>query len=639
MRTWSGGVAVACLGAALAAHGGELKLDKEPVVLGRTESVRMELTVDEAPGTADRPLQLKANVGTFGEVSRLGPGRYQAIYVPPSTRFPQVALVAAWRETGPDAPIDFFRVALHGVTRLPVKARPGSGVRVSAGSETTEPAVTNARGEVVVPLVVPPGVATAELVAKEPGGLVTQKKLPVDVPAYNRVTAALVPRALKADGVAWARLEVFYDKGGADVPPSRIKVVPSVGSVTFLSADKGRYVFRYVPAPNLAAAEVRFQVAVQGEPASSASAVLSLTPPTVSRLVVRAPAEKLAPDGVSEATVLVLALDASGLGVTGQAVQLAANGVPLPVVERAAGVYEARYRAPSRAPADGLVQLVATLPGTAFTATDRFELAAPPRPAALVARATPDPAPLDGSSPVELLLEVKDAAGAPLAGAALTLSAPRGVVTQPSEEGGGRYRATWVPPSDASASESLVVRDSSGAFEQPITVRLRERPRFELGARGGFAHSLGDQLGPRAGVEVWRPLPLGRVTLGVGVTVGWGWASQAVLDGAGAVASTSTAHFWPVALRLGWEAVWTPRFSLVVGAGGVAALARMSTSLTGTEATGFGGGPQGFVAAGLRLGPGRAVLEVGYSWVPVQSPSFQLQAGGLAVELGYRFLL
>lgn len=618
---------------------GSLAVEQEPVVLGRTESVQMVVTVEEAPGTEDRPLQLKANVGSFGDVSRLGPGRYAAVYVPPATRFPQVALIAAWRETGPDAAIDFFRVPLFGVTKLPVKARAGSELKVTAGTQSSAPVIAGPKGSAEVPLVVAPGVTTAELTVKEPSGLVTQKKLPVDVPPYNRLTAALVPHALKADGTAWARLEVFYDLGGADVPPSRLKVAPSVGQVSLLRAQGGRYVYRYVPQAGLKASEVRFSVSVEGDPASTAQATLSLTPPSVSRLVVRPPAQALPPDGTSTAVVQVLALDASGLGVPALSPQLTANGEPLPVVERGAGLYEATFRAPKQYPPDGEVQLLATLAAGGATGTARFRLKAPGIPAALAATVRPNPAPADGKTPVELVFEVKDAAGQPLGGAALELKAPSGKVGAVAEEAPGRYRASWVPPEGAEGSVTLEVRDATGGFVQPVTARLKERPRFELGVRGGFAHSLGDQLGPRAGVEAWLPFHVGSQTLGVGLQASWTFAEQVLTDDGGAVVSRSQAHLFPVALRVGWEAVSAGRFHLLLGAGGVLAFARMSTTLTGTTAEAVGGGPQGFVAAGLRLGPGRLFLEVGYGYVPVQSPSFRAQAGGLTVDLGWRFLL
>jgi hypothetical protein len=206
-----------------------------------------------------------------------------------------------------------------------------------------------------------------------------------------------------------------------------------------------------------------------------------------------------------------------------------------------------------------------------------------------------------------------------------------------SEEGKGRYRAAWIPAEGAEGTVQLKVKDGAGSFEQPVTARLRERGRFELGLRGGFAHSLGDQLGPRAGLEVWRPFSVGSQSFGVGLSLSWLYASQRVTGGA--LASESQGHLFPLALRFGYEAVYAGRFNLLVGIGGVLAYARMSTSLTGVSSDAIGGGGQGFVAAGLRLGPGRIFLEVSYGYVPVQSASFSAQAGGLGVDLGYRFLL
>jgi hypothetical protein len=46
------------------------------------------------------------------------------------------------------------------------------------------------------------------------------------------------------------------------------------------------------------------------------------------------------------------------------------------------------------------------------------------------------------------------------------------------------------------------------------------------------------------------------------------------------------------------------------------------------------------VSAGYGLGPGQAFLDLSYSYEPVQTSafsSFSIDAGGLALELGYRF--
>jgi hypothetical protein len=258
-------------------------------------------------------------------------------------------------------------------------------------------------------------------------------------------------------------------------------------------------------------------------------------------------------------------------------------------------------------------------------------------PKTMTARLKPDPAPADGATEVEVLIDLKDEAGQPLDGASLTLTADQGTVGPASEEGNGRYRATFVPSAESNGKATIHVRDTTGAFESPIDVSLRERPSVELGVTVGLAHSLGDQLGPRAAISLWRSFLVGRATFGGGLSVGYGSANQSVTSGT--QTSLSEAHFVPVCLRLGYEAVWTPRFSLVLGVEGTVTFARLSTGLTKTTSNAWGAGGGGFIAAGVRLGPGRLMLEVGYDYVPVKTSLFNLQAGGLAVGIGYRFLL
>ncbi|MBI3183924.1 MAG: hypothetical protein HYZ28_17440, partial [Myxococcales bacterium] len=187
-----------------------LSLDRGPVVLGRTESVGVTLQVEEAPGEEDRPLRLAINVGSFGEITRVKPGVYRTVYVPPPTRFPQVALVALWRETGSEAPIEFLRFSLYGLTQVPISAKPGAEVTVAIEADTFGPVISDSRGKATVQVAVPPNVHDAAVKVKERGGAIAERKVPIEVPPYNRLTASLVPHAILADGKSWARLDVSY---------------------------------------------------------------------------------------------------------------------------------------------------------------------------------------------------------------------------------------------------------------------------------------------------------------------------------------------------------------------------------------------------------------------------------------------
>lgn len=624
------------------AHAASLSLDRGPVVLGKTESVGVTIRVDERPGTEERPLRLSVNVGSFGEVTRVGPGVYRAKYMPPTTRFPQVALVAAWRETGPDAPIEFLRIPLYGATKIDVSARPRSSVVVRTGLDEFGPVVTNARGNAVVPVLVPPNIPEATIHIKEKSGHVTTRKSVVAVPPYNRLTLALVPHALVANGEDWARLEVLYD-AGADVPPERIKLQPSLGTATLLRTERGgRYVYRYVPPAGTTAPSVSFRVGVEGDPIASAVATLSLGLPPAAAVTIAPPDKSLSCDGHSSAPVSVKVFDANGMGLPQQRVELFANGQPLQGLHYAGnGVYQARLVAPATYPAQGLVQLSAVVhrPGQeALTATANYQVLASPVPQSVHSQVTPSPLLADGSSRAMVSLDVRDGAGLPLTGAKLILLTHDGTVGPVTELGDGRYRAEYIAPSRVPpGGEALVkVVDASGTFEKAMSIPLRKRQRLLIGPRVGLTHSLGDLAGARLGLDLWAPLRLGDVHLALGASAMFQRAAQTVTDGSGALSSRSEATLVPVTVRLGYELVASRWASAHLGVGGVATWAKVRNSLNGYEPSRIDYGGLGFVAGALLLGPGQLFAELSYAYAPVEHPDFRLQAGGVGLGVGYR---
>ena len=140
-----------------AARSASLTVEDGPIVLGRTEQAMVVLEVEEPAGTEEQPVRLAVNVGTFGPVERVGPGRHRARYTPPATRHPQVALVGWWRRS-PGALPEILRLPLLGTTRLRVKAPAGRAVRVDVGAVRFGPVKAGRKGTAVVPLVVPPGI-------------------------------------------------------------------------------------------------------------------------------------------------------------------------------------------------------------------------------------------------------------------------------------------------------------------------------------------------------------------------------------------------------------------------------------------------------------------------------------------------
>lgn len=638
------------------AFGASVALDRGPVVLGRTESVGVTFKIEEAAGAEDRPLRLSVNVGSFSGITRKSPGVYRSVYVPPTTRFPQVVLVAVWRETGPEAPIDFLRIPLYGMATTPVQARPNSEVRVQVGIEEFGPVKADAKGKAQVAIVVPPGVAEMVIKLKDKTGVETKSSTPIPLPPYNRLTGALVPRAVLTDGKSEARLEVFYDLGGANVPANRIRVRASIGEAQFRSADRGRYVYRYVAPAGATAKEVQFNVSVDGDAQASASVTLKLGQPDPARLLVRPPDQPMPADGRSAASVAVLVLDETGLGLANQKIDLRANREPVAdLADLGNGLYEGKYLAPSSFPPGGLVQLTAsvrTAAGAEVRAAANYQLLAPPAAKSLVARFVPDPVPADGRTQATISFDVRDAAGMPLRGAKLILAASHGTVGPLADGAEGQYLASYVAPPTAPPGEpTLRVVDSSGGFEQSVSIPLRADPgRLLLGVRVGFTHSLGDLATPRAGLDLAVPIRLGGSYLALGAS-----ATAATANGSKdlTVEDPTTgeqrvilsvpyqAQLVPVTVRLSYELLATQRLSAYAGVGGLATFVRFQASKVGEETYRWGFGGLGFLSGGLSAGPGQMFLDVFYSYALVSGDrdQFRLQAGGVGAELGYRFRL
>jgi len=627
--------------AAPVALGASLSIGGGAVVLGRTESSPVLIRVDEPPGAEVLPLRLSVNVGQFAEPKRVGPGQYRAVYTPPPTRFPQVALVAVWRETGPDAHIDFLRFQLFGSTRIGVSSQPGAQVKVRVRGDTFGPVVADRRGRSEVPILVEPGVKECEVVIREAAGAEAVRRVPVEVPPYNRLTAALVPHAVVADGRSAVRLDVFYDLGGADVSADRIKVTPSLGTVTFEGAARGLYTYRYLPPQDTAATVVTFRVTVDGDAEARAAAQLTLGLPPPAQVVVTVPTERLRVGSGAESSIGALVVDAAGMGLPGMQLTASANGQPLPpAVYRGGGAYGLTYRAPDAFPPGGLVQLrvSATGGGRTVEGSANWQLEAAQVPGSVAMRLEPSPVPADGRTTARLVLDVRDASGQPLEHANLVTVASHGTLGKVVERGGGLYGQTYLAPEAVPDAEPrLRMMDAGGVFEKSFAIPLRPRSHpFLVGVVGGYTLAPGDASGPRLGADLWVPVRAGAARLGVGLSLGLGSASRTVSDPTGTLRSDTEAALVPLAAKVGYELWAGRRLSVTLGAGAQGSWASFKSSLAAGTQQGFGLGWMGFADLAWLVGPGQAVLGLAYGTAVVETDDFRIDAGGLSVLAGYR---
>jgi len=255
-----------------------LELEGAPVVLGRAEKVSATIALDE-PEKAP-PLLVAVSVGSFSAPVRVKPGLYRVEYTPPTTRFPQVAIAALFRDDG-KLEVEFLRFPLHGVTRLPVRAEPGYRVAVEVEGKSFGPVVAGEDGTAAVPLVVPPGAREAQVSIR--GSLAaTVRKVQLAAPEGNRLLAvALRPSGAGPRGPA--RLLVAYEGSARDFHPDRIQVQPSVGTVAWEKSSGTIHGFRWTPPAEKLPAEVTFTVTVVHDEGSRAVATLSQAPPAPPR--------------------------------------------------------------------------------------------------------------------------------------------------------------------------------------------------------------------------------------------------------------------------------------------------------------------------------------------------------------------
>jgi hypothetical protein len=254
-------------------------------------------------------------------------------------------------------------------------------------------------------------------------------------------------------------------------------------------------------------------------------------------------------------------------------------------------------------------------------------------------RFDPAPLPADGTTEATLVLELRDAWGAPLEHVEVVSVASHGALGAARERGQGVYEHAYRPPAEVPEGDAFVqVTDAAGSFVRLLRIPLRPAgsPPVFLGAGAGYTRSPGTASGPRGQLEAWVPFGGPALRLGAGLTAGLGRATKTVSDRDGTLRSRSEATFVPVALRLGWDALAGRRVSVIVGGGAAAAFAEVRTSISSEVAHGVGFGWLGFADVALTLGAGQLVLGASYGAVPVHTARFRIDPGGLAGTVGYR---
>ncbi len=202
-----------------------LTLEPAAPVKGRDAVASLEISI----GGVDQPAPpvLRANVGTFDNVERVGPGRFRARYVLPTTRFPEVAIIVAFAPWPHPQSIEgafgVLRVPISSALEVPGRAEAGAEVRLTLGNVTFGPVTAQAGGNFRLPVVIPPGIGMAKTITVDRVGNKRTSPLDLMLPPTDQLACVVTPTRLPADGASKARvLCASSDRFGAASRGARI---------------------------------------------------------------------------------------------------------------------------------------------------------------------------------------------------------------------------------------------------------------------------------------------------------------------------------------------------------------------------------------------------------------------------------
>jgi hypothetical protein len=224
-----------------------LRVEPPAPVKNRDRTVALRMEVRRASGEldADAPAPVvKVSSGTIRDIAPEGPGLYRAVYELASTRHPEVAVLLALVPRCPLCPTP--RASGHAVlplasaVDLPGTAEPGARTTVTIAGRSFGPVAADARGNLSIPVLIPPGAHVGSGSAVDTLG--NQRVTPIDLklPEVDRLACAAWPQAIPADGrsesAVWC---VAATIGGAPLERARLTVAASVGEVSALEPASG----------------------------------------------------------------------------------------------------------------------------------------------------------------------------------------------------------------------------------------------------------------------------------------------------------------------------------------------------------------------------------------------------------------
>lgn len=565
--------------------------------------------------------------GVISAAEPAGEGRFRARFTFPQERFPRVVLLAVESIAGGSkGQLRWVALPLLANASLKLETKPRASVTVAIGTSRFGPMLADGRGKLTLPVVVPPGFASASVVAADAAGNITTTSVDLAPRPYPRA-AALVPVeglsaasrvelevfAVELDGAPLldaAKLRLSARRGALEAPIARAGGVFSVG---------------YRAPRSVAGGPDALGLSVEGSPetvvevavraASAASIALTLTP-----------GEFTAGSGVP-VEVVATVKDLNGNVVSG----------PVPTISADFGELRAgRLTVPDVFGDRSSVQLRAAAPGLSGEATLRLS-AGPPVTAELKL-----PGQVAAGRQINGTLWVKDAWGNPAGAQAVTVVGPSGRLATVSAAARGTELTVGYQTDEGETvgPQAVVVRAGERTLTQTELTVFSSQRDWALAA-GAFVTASSNFTQARAiSPRVSLAVRLAGLPLEVGAEGSFAWfprLSQArTVDGSNTVDVDMSAWSAAVVLRYSLQVAirWSLQLCLTAGAQHTQATFTAPGLTTLTDAR-WGPLLRGAGGVALHALGGRLLLQLEYGYAPLGEGNVRGNSAGAGVALGY----
>lgn len=331
-----------------------LRMEPASPVKGRDREARLTVKLLDGAGrpwAASAPPVLRASVGSVEDVRAVGPGLFQARYVLPPTRHPEVAVlvaVAPWPHAESDTgAIGALRVALATSIDLPGRSEPGAALSMKVGGVEYGPVEVGRDGRFAIPVIVPPGEGEAISTVEDRHGNRRRERIDLRLPPVDPLACVASPPRVPADGSSRARILCgLSDARARAVGTGRITLTARHGTLTGpYPAGDGLWGWRYTaPSTPFGTDALEARVRLRGALGKES---LTLTERAAPATALRVESTEPILHRGGRTTLIATATDARGRGVAGGSADTRASvGTIDAAAFDASGVARIQWRAP-----------------------------------------------------------------------------------------------------------------------------------------------------------------------------------------------------------------------------------------------------------------------------------------------------